>query len=55
MKRKEEAGYSGFVKLLRYVKGYRGQVFLAWGMVAIEVVCEVLIATFSENAVDAVE
>lgn len=55
MKRKKKSGYAEFVKLLRYTKGYRGQIYLAWVLCAVEVACEVLIATFSQNAVDTVE
>ena len=55
MKQKEKTGYAEFVKLLRYTKGYRGQIYLAWALCAVEVACEVLIATFSQNAVDTVE
>ncbi len=55
MKQKEKTGYAEFIELLRYTKGYRGQIYLAWVLCAIEVACEVLIATFSQNAVDTVE
>ena len=42
-------------KLLRYMHGYTKEVIFAWILCAIEVVCEVLIATFSEKAVNIVQ
>ncbi|MDY6094112.1 MAG: ABC transporter ATP-binding protein [Candidatus Enteromonas sp.] len=54
MKGKKEDNHA-FFRLLRHMKGLMRYVVIAWILCVVEVACEVLIATFSQNVVEIVE
>lgn len=54
MKSKQENSHA-FFRLLTHMKGLMRYVVTAWILCAVEVACEVLIATFFQNIVDIVE
>ena len=47
--------YHATRRLLKYLHGYGKEVGFAWILVAIEVVCEVLIAYFAQSAVNVIQ